>query len=67
MDIRNKTVVVTGAGRGIGRAIALQIAGHGADVALFDLNPADLEETRALCAAESVRARSYKVNVADED
>jgi 3-oxoacyl-[acyl-carrier protein] reductase len=67
MDIRNKTVVVTGAGRGIGRAIALQIAGRGADVALFDLNPDDLEETRALCAAESVQARCYKVNVADED
>src|SRR5450631_809112 len=66
MDIRNKTVVVTGAGRGIGRAIALQIAGRGADVALFDLNPDDLEETRALCAAESVQARCYKVNVADE-
>src|ERR1700688_884199 len=66
MDIRNKTVVVTGAGRGIGRAIALQIAGRGADVALFDLNADDLEETRALCAAESVQARSYKVNVADE-
>jgi NAD(P)-dependent dehydrogenase (short-subunit alcohol dehydrogenase family) len=26
MDVRNKTVVVTGAGRGIGRAIALQLA-----------------------------------------
>jgi 3-oxoacyl-[acyl-carrier protein] reductase len=66
MDIRNKTVVVTGAGRGIGRAIALRIAGRGANVALFDLNPGDLEETRALCEAESVQARSYKVNVADE-
>src|ERR1700736_312807 len=66
MDIRNKTVVVTGAGRGIGRAIALQIAGRGADVALFDVNADDLEETRALCEAESVQARSYKVNVADE-
>ncbi len=31
MDIRNKTVVVTGAGRGIGRAIALQLADRGAD------------------------------------
>ena len=66
MDIRNKAVVVTGAGRGIGRAVALQMAGHGADVALFDLNAADLEETRALCVTQSVQARSYPVNVADE-
>ncbi len=66
MDIRNKTVVVTGAGRGIGRAIALQLARHGADIALFDLNADDLDETSALCAAQSVQARSYRVNVADE-
>jgi len=66
MDIRNKTIVVTGAGRGIGRAIALQLARRGADVALFDLNAAQLEETRALCAAEAVQARCYRVNVADE-
>ena len=66
MDVRNKTVVVTGAGRGIGRAIALQLAAGGADIALFDLNLADLEETRALCEAHAVRARCYRVNVADE-
>lgn len=66
MDIRNKTVVVTGAGRGIGRAIALKLARHGADIALFDLNANDLEETSALCAAQSVQARGYRVNVADE-
>ena len=66
MDVRNKTVVVTGAGRGIGRAIALRLACHGADVALFDLNATELEETRALCAAEAVQARCYRVNVADE-
>jgi len=35
MDIRKKTAVVTGAGRGIGRAIALQLARRGADVALL--------------------------------
>jgi 3-oxoacyl-[acyl-carrier protein] reductase len=66
MDVRKKTVVVTGAGRGIGRAIALQLAGHGADIALFDLNAAALEETAGLCAAEGVQARCYPVNVADE-
>jgi len=66
MDIRNKTVVVTGAGRGIGRAIALKLAGRGADMALFDLNTADLAESAQLCRAESVQAREYRVNVADE-
>jgi 3-oxoacyl-[acyl-carrier protein] reductase len=66
MDIRNKTVVVTGGGRGIGRAIALRLAQQGANLALFDLDAADLAATLALCAAASVQARSYTVNVADE-
>ena len=66
MDLRNKTIVVTGAGRGIGRAIALQLARRGASLALFDLNAADLDSSVALCAAESVQARGYRVNVADE-
>jgi 3-oxoacyl-[acyl-carrier protein] reductase len=66
MDMHDKTVVVTGGGRGIGRAIALDLAEHGANLALFDLNEADLEETVQLCAAKSVKARGYRVNVADE-
>ncbi len=66
MEIQGKTVVVTGAGRGIGRAIALQMAGCGGNVALFDLNEGDLGEAVALCRAEGVQARHYVVNVADE-
>ncbi len=66
MDMLNKTVVITGAGRGIGRAISCQFAQRGADLALFDLNTADLEATAKLCAEHSVRTRSYRVNVADE-
>jgi len=66
MDVRNKTVVVTGAGRGIGRAIALQLAACGADIAVFDLNAHEVDETTALCTALSVHARGYRVNVAEE-
>jgi 3-oxoacyl-[acyl-carrier protein] reductase len=67
MDVRNKTVVITGAGRGIGKAIALQLAARGADIAVFDLNADDIDETTTLCATRSVQARGYRVNVADED
>jgi 3-oxoacyl-[acyl-carrier protein] reductase len=67
MDVRKKTIVVTGGGRGIGRATALQLAQHGADIALFDLNAEDLERTRSLCAAQSMQARAYRVNVGDEN
>lgn len=66
MDIRNKTIVVTGAGRGIGRAIALRLAQNGSDIALFDISQTDLNETNALCVKHAVRVRSYLVNVADE-
>ncbi len=66
MDLRNRTVVVTGAGRGIGRVTAEQLAEQGANLALFDLNSIDLEETSRLCAAHSIVVRQYRVNVADE-
>lgn len=66
MEVRGKTVLVTGAGRGIGRAIALALAERGADLALLDMTAADIEETAALCTRAGVRARCYPVNVAEE-
>ncbi len=67
MDVSQKTIVVTGAGRGIGRAVAVSLAASRASLALFDLNQEDLQATQALCEAQSAQARCYRVNVAVED
>jgi 3-oxoacyl-[acyl-carrier protein] reductase len=67
MQVTDKTVVVTGAGRGIGRALAERFGHEGAHIALLDVNSADLDSTRSALAAAGVVARSYEVNVADED
>ncbi len=50
-DFRNKVVVVTGAASGIGRALACELAGSGARLALADVNAAGLEETARLAGA----------------
>src|SRR5215469_3962019 len=67
MQIKDKTIVITGAARGIGRALAVRFAGQGANIALLDLNAGDLEAAREQCAALGVQARSYAVNVSVED
>ncbi|HEY1975670.1 MAG TPA: SDR family NAD(P)-dependent oxidoreductase [Candidatus Baltobacteraceae bacterium] len=52
MRFEGKSALVTGASRGIGRAIAVEFARRGADVALVGRDSAALEETAAQCAAE---------------
>jgi 3-oxoacyl-[acyl-carrier protein] reductase len=51
-----KVAIVTGAGRGIGRAIAVDLAAHGASVALAGRTLSALEETAAACRAVQPQA-----------
>lgn len=44
MNLNDRIAVVTGAGQGIGKAIALRLANAGADVAILDLNLSTAEE-----------------------
>lgn len=48
MDLDGHTAVVTGAGRGIGRAIALELAKRGADITIANLRSEEMEETKNL-------------------
>lgn len=66
MELRGKTIIITGGAQGIGRALAQSFAQAGSDIALFDLREDGLDETVASCAQHGVSARRYAVNVADE-
>ena len=67
MDVRGKTILVTGAGRGIGRSLAVHFAGKGANLALLDVNADDVNETRATCTELGITAHSYIADAANED
>jgi NAD(P)-dependent dehydrogenase (short-subunit alcohol dehydrogenase family) len=66
-DLSGKIAVVTGAGSGIGRALARELAARGAVVAAADLNPTAAKETVAgLPGPAGDRASAHPVDVADE-
>jgi 3-oxoacyl-[acyl-carrier protein] reductase len=66
VDLRGRTVVITGAGGGIGRALAADFASSGADLALLDLSGAQLEQTAHECGRIGANARCYIANTSTE-
>ena len=61
--LEGKTALITGAARGIGKAIALRFAAEGANIAFTDLEVN--QETESEIAALGVKAKSYASNAAD--
>ena len=63
MDLKDKTVVITGASSGIGRATALEMARRGANVVLAARRTEQLEEVAARCRALGVNALAVATDV----
>ena len=63
--IRGAVAVVTGAAGGIGRALALDLAGRGAALALTDRNADALAATAASCRAMGTKVSEHVFDMAD--
>lgn len=68
MNLNEKTAVVTGGSRGIGRAVCLELAGHGANVVLcYAGNEEAAVETVAACEALGGKALAVRCNVSNAE
>ena len=66
MNFNGKTALITGAGRGIGKTIAVKLAKLGSDIALADMNPISDDVLKEI-EENGTRCLAYKLDVTDVD
>lgn len=63
----NQVAIITGAGQGLGKAIALEFAREGSAVALLERAPDTLEEVRQEIASSGGEAKAFQLDITDYD
>jgi short-subunit dehydrogenase len=63
----NRVAAISGAGSGMGRALAKSLAAQGCHLALADIKQAGLEETAVLCRNYGIRVTTYVVDTSDKE
>ena len=66
-DLQDQAIIVTGAGRGLGRTVAELLAASGASVGVCDVDAATCKETVAAIRAAGGRATEYAFSVTDRN
>ena len=66
-NFEGRVAAITGAGSGIGRALARELARRGAHLALSDVDEVGLAETVALCEGAAVKVTSERIDVSDRE
>jgi 3-oxoacyl-[acyl-carrier protein] reductase len=66
MDLNDKTIVITGAARGLGAAMAKRLATHQGNLALVDLDTDSMADTVSACEQAGATAKAYAADVSNE-
>ena len=66
MDLHKKSIVITGAARGLGAAMAKRLAAHGCNLALVDIEADSMSDVADACEAAGATVKTYGADIAKE-
>lgn len=66
-NFKNKNAIITGAGKGIGKATAIKLASDGCNLLLIDIDEEALNKTKGLLKSYNVNIEAKKIDISNEE